>query len=169
MRTNLLAAVALVAVALAGCGDEDPTTTANDEPAGLSAKDLDGRAFASVRVDGHQLVKDTQIRLWFARDEVQAHAGCNHLFGTMALDGGILAASNIGGTEMGCPDGLNDQDVWLSELLSAGPEVVLDGDTLTLTKDDVVIELVEQDVPDVAEGDGDEPTSNDGDSVVGSG
>ncbi len=169
MKTILLATAALLAVTLAGCGDEDPTTMANDEPAGLSAKDLDGRAFASVRVDGHQLVKDTQIRLGFAGDEVQADAGCNHLFGTMALDGGTLAASNIGGTEMGCPDGLNDQDAWLSEFLSAGPEVVLDGDTLTLTKDDVVIELVEQDVPDVDEGDGDEPTSNDGDSVVGSG
>ena len=48
--------------------------------------------------------------------------------------------------------------------------MVLDGDTLTLTKDGVVIELVEQDVPDVDDGDGDEPTSNDdGDSVVGSG
>jgi heat shock protein HslJ len=169
MKTILLATAALLAVTLAGCGDEDPTTMANDEPAGLSAKDLDGRAFASVRVDGHQLVKNTQIRLGFAGDEVQADAGCNHLLGTMALDGGTLAASNLGGTEMGCPDGLNDQDAWLSEFLSAGPEVVLDGDTLTLTKDDVVIELVEQDVPDVDEGDGDEPTSNDGDSVVGSG
>lgn len=172
MKTILLATAALLAVTLAGCGDEDPTTMANDEPAGLSglsAKDLDGRAFSSVRVDGHQLVKGTQIRLGFAGDEVQADAGCNHLFGTMALDGGTLAASNIGGTEMGCPDGLNDQDVWLSEFLSAGPEVVLEGDTLTLTKDDVVIELVEQDVPDADEGDGDESTSNEGDSVVGSG
>ena len=113
MKIILLATAALLAVTLAGCGDEDPTTMANDEPAGLSLDDLDGRAFASVRVDGHQLVNDTQIRLGFAGDEVRADAGCNHLFGTMALDGGTLTASNIGGTEMGCPDGLNDQDAWL--------------------------------------------------------
>lgn len=169
MKTILLATAALLAVALAGCGDEEPTTMANDETAGLSVDDLDGRAFSSVRVDGHQLVGDTRIRLGFVGDEVQAEAGCNHLFGTLAVDGDTLTASNMGGTEMGCPDGLHDQDVWLSEFLSAGPEVVLDGDTLTLTKDGVAIEMVEQDVPDPGDGDGDEPTSNDGGSVVGSG
>ncbi len=169
MKIILLATAALLAVTLAGCGDEDPTTMANDDPTGLSAKDLNGRAFASVRVDGRQLVNGTQVRINFADDEVRANAGCNHLFGTMALSGDTLTASNVGGTEMGCPDGLNDQDVWLSEFLSAGPAVVLDGDTLTLTKDGVVIELVEQDVPAGDGGGDEEPTSNDGDSVVGSG
>lgn len=168
MKTIWLAAAALLAVTLTGCGDEDPTTMADDDAAQLSLDDLSGRAFASVRVDGHQLVGDTQIRLGFDGDELRANAGCNHLFGTLVLDGDVLSASNLGGTEMGCPDGLNDQDAWLSSFLAAGPEVALDGDTLTLTKDDVVIELVEQDVPDQPKGDPDEPTSND-DSVVGSG
>lgn len=169
MRTTLLAAAALLAVTLTGCGDEDPTTMADDEPAQLSLDDLSGRAFASVRVDGRQLVGDSQIRLGFDGDELQANAGCNHLFGTLALDGDTLRASNLGGTEMGCPDGLNDQDAWLSDFLSAGPEVLLDGETLTLTGDGVVIELVEQEVPDLPKGDPDEPVSNDDGSVVGSG
>ncbi len=169
MKIILLATAALLAVTLSGCGDEEPTTMANDEAAGLSLDDLDGRAFASVRVDGRQLVDGTQIRLGFDGDAVQADAGCNHLFGTLAVEGDTLTASNMGGTEMGCPDGLQDQDAWLSEFLSAGAEVVLDGDTLTLAKDGVVVELVEQEVPEVPSGDGDEPTSNDGGSVVGSG
>ena len=169
MRTNLLAAVALVAVALAGCGDEDPTTMANDDGSGISIEDLDGRTFASVRVEGHALVDGSQVRLGFKGDELQADAGCNHLFGTLAIDGGTLRTSNMGGTEMGCPDGLNDQDAWLTEFLSAGPEATLDGGTLTLTKDDVVMELAEQEAPDPPTGDPDEPTSNDDGSVVGSG
>ena len=169
MKMTMLATAALLAVTLAGCGDEDPTTMADDAPAELSRDDLDGRAFSSVRVDGHQLVGDTQIRLAFVGDEVRADAGCNHLFGTWAVDGGALTASDMGGTEMGCPDGLNDQDAWLTEFLSAGPDVVLDGDTLTLSKDGVVVELVEQDLPDQTGGGGDEPTSNDDGSVVGSG
>ena len=47
-------------------------------------------------------------------------------------------------------------------------KAVLEGDTLTLAKGDVVIELVEQEVPAEPTGDPDEPTSDDG-SVVGTG
>ena len=171
MRTILLAAAALLAVTVAGCGDEDPTTMADDDaPASLSLDDLDGRAFASVRVDGHSLVEGTRVRLGFAGEEVRADAGCNHLFGTLAVDGGAIVASAMGGTEMGCPDGLHEQDVWLTEFLTAGPQAVLDGDRLTLTRGDVVLEMVErveEDAP-VTDGRGDQPTS-DGGSVVGSG
>ncbi|MDZ5620173.1 META domain-containing protein [Nocardioides sp. HM23] len=169
MRLTLLAATALLAVTLAGCGDEEPTTMADDAPAALSSDDLDGRAFSSVRVDGHQLVGDTRVRLGFSGEEVRAEAGCNHLFGTVAIDGGTLTASNMGGTEMGCPDGLHDQDSWLAAFLSAGPEAVLVDDTLTLSKDGVVIELVELDLPDAPTGDPDEPRSDDDGSVVSSG
>lgn len=165
MKTTLLAAATLLALTLTGCGDEDPTTTAKDENVQMSLDDLNGRTFASVRVDGHRLVDGTQVLLAFDGDRIQANAGCNHLSGTLAVDGDVLTASNLGGTEMGCPDGLNDQDAWLSELLAAGAEATLKGDTLTLTKDAVVIELVEKEVPD---GDGDEPTSDEG-GVVGSG
>jgi hypothetical protein len=37
-----------------------------------------------------------------------------------------------------------DQDRWLAELLEAGPETTLDGEVLTLTSGDVVVELAEQ-------------------------
>jgi heat shock protein HslJ len=170
MRTMLAAAaaVATAAVMLAGCGDEDPSEAIGDEPAGVSLADLDGRTFASVRVDGHRLVGDTRVRLMFDSDTVRAHAGCNHLSGTVALDGATLVADHLGGTEMGCPDGLGEQDEWLAELLGAGPEVALDGDRLTLTGDGVVLELAELPEEDAPASDGDQPTSDDG-AVVGSG
>ena len=170
MKIILLATAALLAVTLAGCGDEDPTTMANDDPAGLSPDDLNGRAFASVRVDGRQLVNGTQVRLGFADDEVRANAGCNHLFGTIALDGDTLTASNIGGTEMGCPDGLNDQDVWLSEFLSAGPDSRPRRRHAHPHQGRRRHRAGRAGRARPADGGGDEePTSNDGGSVVGSG
>jgi len=158
----LLALAAVLAMTLSSCGDEDPTTMAEDEPAAaVSLDDLDGRAFASVRVDGHQLVKDTRIRLGFEGDQLSADAGCNHMSGVAALDADTLTVTNLAGTEMGCPDGRNDQDAWLGSFLGAGPTVDLADDTLTLTGSDVVIELVELEVPDPPTGDPDEPVSND--------
>jgi heat shock protein HslJ len=163
VKAILLATAALLALTLPSCGDEDPDATAKDEPAAtLSLDDLHGRTFASVQVAGHRLVDDTQIRLGFENDQLSADAGCNHLFGTVAVDGDTLTASDIGGTEMGCPDGRNDQDAWVAEFLGAGPTAVLDGDTLTLTQGDVVIELVELDVPEQPTGDPEQPTSNQG-------
>lgn len=168
VKTILLVTTALLAVTLTACGgDDDASITARDDrAAALSSDDLDGRTFASVRVDGHRLVDETRILLGFAGEDISARAGCNHLFGTVALDGDRLDVGTMGGTEMGCPDGLNDQDAWLSEFLTAGPDITLDGDTLTLTGGDVVIELVEQEVPEAPTGNPDEPTGNGDEGVV---
>ncbi len=160
VKSILLAMTAALALSLSACGDDDSTQTATDDPAVLSLDDLDGRVFASVRVDGHQLIDDTRIRLGFSGADLSADAGCNHLFGTAALDGDTLTVSDMGGTEMGCPDGGNDQDAWLVEFLGAGATAVVSDGTLTLTGDDVVVELEEQDVPDQSGGDPDQPVSN---------
>lgn len=163
VKTILPALAAVLAISLSACGDDDPTQTASDDQAGVSLDDLDGRAFASVRVDGHRLVDGTQVRLGFDGSDLSADAGCNHLFGTAAVADDILTVSDMGGTEMGCPDGLNDQDAWLVEFLGAGATLALTDDVLTLTGGGVVMELAEQDVPDEDGGDDpDRPTSDDG-------
>lgn len=160
VKAILLALSAALALSLSACGDDDSTPSATDDPAVLSLEALDGRVFASVRVEGHRLIDGTGIRLGFSGAELSAEAGCNHLFGTAALDGNTLTVTEMGGTEMGCPDGRNDQDAWLMGFLGAGATAVLAGGTLTLTGNDVVIELEEQDVPDRSGGDPDQPTSN---------
>lgn len=165
MKKILPAVAVLVAAAtLAACGDEDePTTMARDDSGGgdsaLVLDDLDGRAFASVRVDGHRLVDGTRIQLGFDGAGLSADAGCNHLFGTAWLADGVLVVSRIGGTEMACPDGRMEQDEWLVQFLGGGPTVELDGGTLTLTSGDVVVELEEQAAPPEPTGDPDEPTA----------
>jgi heat shock protein HslJ len=160
VKAILLAAAAVLAFSLSACGDDDPTPTATDDPAALSLDDLDGRVFASVRVDGRQLVDDTRIRLGFDGTELSAEAGCNHLFGVADIDGDTLTVSGMGGTEMGCPGGRDEQDAWLTDFLGAGAAAVLSDGTLALTGGDVVIELEEQDVADQPTGDPDQPTSN---------
>ncbi|KAA1429372.1 META domain-containing protein [Nocardioides antri] len=169
VKTILMVTAALLTVTLTGCGGDDgdaAITARDDQAAALSLDDLDGRTFASVRVDGHQLVDDTRIQIGFAGDDISVNAGCNHLFGTVALNGDRLEVGTMGGTEMGCPDGRNDQDAWISQFLSAGPDVGLDGDTLTLTGSDVVIELVEVQVPEAPTGNPDEPSATSDEGVV---
>ncbi len=168
VKTILLATATLLALTLSGCGDDDSTPTAHDEPSALSLDDLDGRAFASDRVDGHRLVADTQILLTFTGSDISAYAGCNHLLGKAAVDGATLTAGNLAGTEIGCPKGLSDQDVWLSGFLASGARADLDGSTLTLTDGGVTISLVEQDVADPPTGgDPDEPVATSNETSVG--
>ncbi|WP_158282966.1 META domain-containing protein [Nocardioides silvaticus] len=171
VKTILTALAAVLALSLQACGDEEPTPTATDDEAGLSLDDLDGRVFASVRVEGRQLVDGTRVRLAFEGTDVSADAGCNHLFGTAAADGDTLSVTDMGSTEMGCPDGRNDQDAWLTTFLGAGTTAALSEGMLTLTGGGVTLELEEQDGPeeDRPDQDGedpDQPTSDDG-AVVG--
>ncbi len=163
VKTILSALSVVLALAVSACGDDDAPATATDDRAALSLDDLDGRVFASARVEGRRLVDGTRVRLGFDGDELSADAGCNHLFGSAALEGDTLVVSGMGGTEMGCPQVLHDQDAWLTGFLDAGATVTLTDDLLTLTGGNVVVELEEQDVPDPSGGgDPDEPVSNDG-------
>jgi heat shock protein HslJ len=171
VKTILLATAALLAAAtLSSCGDEQPGAAAPDTPAALSLDDLDGRLFASVRVDGHTLVPDSHVRLGFTGSDLSAEAGCNHLFGKVTIEDDTLVVSNMGGTEMGCPEERMAQDAWLIEFLTAGPAVTLADETLTLSGGDVVIELAEEDPPAAPTGDPEDGvvTSNEGDGGVSS-
>ncbi|KAA1415911.1 META domain-containing protein [Nocardioides humilatus] len=163
VKTISLAAAALLVLTLAGCGDEDSSPEAHDDPAstGLTLDDLDGNGYATAQVSGHMLVDETVVRLGFDGTQIAVDAGCNHLFGTLALDGDTLDVSNMGGTEIGCEQDRADQDAWIVDFLTSGPTIALDGDTLTLTAGDVSMALALQAPTDVSSGDPDDTvTSN---------
>lgn len=171
VKAILAGFAALALLLLAACGDDDEGTTAADDTGGpggsVTLEDLDGSRFASVRVEGHRLRDGTRVVLGFDGDRLSANAGCNHLFGTASLAGGTLTVSAMGGTEMGCPGGGNEQDAWLVDLLGQGVSATLADGVLTLTAGQVVIELAEEDVPEAPEdGDPDQPTSDGDDGVV---
>lgn len=140
-----LALLALSALALAACGSDDDSPAADDTlPAVGSAPttdDLIDRSFESTEVTGHELVADSTIELVFMADSVGARAGCNSMNGGYEIVDGTLEVGVMASTMMACDDALMDQDTWLSEFLTSGPEIALDGDTLTLTGDSATVTL----------------------------
>lgn len=105
-RLLSLAAVALLA--LAGCG----STSSAEE-----GTDLAGSYWGSPAA--------AEPHLTFERDgQLQGHDGCNSLSGTWSADGSSVTFTELGGTEMACPD----VDPWLSDARSAEVE----GDTMSV-------------------------------------
>ena len=146
------ALLTISALALAACGSDDDSPAANDSLPGVgsapTADDLTDRAFESTAVTGHELVADSTIELAFTADTVAARAGCNSMNGGYTITDGNLEVGDMASTMMGCPEDLMAQDTWLSEFLSSGPAIALDGTTLTLTGDDASITLAEvEDAP----------------------
>ncbi|MPZ67422.1 MAG: META domain-containing protein [Pseudonocardiaceae bacterium] len=90
----------------------------------------------------------TSIRLTFDGSDLRIHAGCNHLRGHARLDGRRLRVDSFGGTEMGCPQPLMQQDARLGRFFTSGPQVRLAGDTLVLTSGQSTIELVDRRIVD---------------------
>lgn len=138
-RRALALGVLLLATA---CGEQEGgSVTGSDDTVELEGRTL---VVTSVTESGraHTLVPGTQVRLGFADGRMHLRAGCNSMSGEYDLDGDRLTLGPIGGTEMGCPEDLMQQDAWLAGLF-AGP-VVVAGDPLTLTADEVVLELVDR-------------------------
>lgn len=153
------AATALLALALVGlmataCGEEqadETTTTTTAEPAGETGNGdteedmsdpLDGTVFLSTSVTGRDLVPDSTVRLSFEDGQIGVSAGCNSMGGGYSLDGDqIVIDGEMRSTLMGCEQALMDQDTWLGAWVNAGLTWQLDGTTLTLTGDDVTMEL----------------------------
>lgn len=141
---------------LVSCGDDGDGDTAVGDGDGAAADgdglgDLDGREFLSQAVtEGGQerpLVDGTTIRLTFEDGGMSAKAGCNHLFAdSVQLEGDRLVVEAMAMTEMGCDQERHQQDEWLVDLLSDEPTLSLDGDTLTFTAGDTVIELADREV-----------------------
>ncbi len=108
---------------------------------------LEGRTFLSTKVEGHDLVPDTQVRLTFKDGQLAIHAGCNSMSGAYQVTDGDLVIGSMVTTEMGCEPPLMDQDQWVGRFLG-GAAVELAGDTLTLRNGDVAMKLTDREVAD---------------------
>jgi heat shock protein HslJ len=157
MLRVLAVGMALAAtLAVSGCGD-DSDGAADDGASSASSAgdsggtgggtvpttaDLEGMAYKSTSVSGHDLVSGTTIKLAFEADTMSVNAGCNAMGGPFAVDSGKLAwTGEPHSTMMACSDELAAQDDWLRQAFSDGWDVTTDGSTLTLTQGDVTMEL----------------------------
>ena len=128
----MLVLAAAVPLGLASCSGSTP--------------DLSNQAFAAQRatIGGveQDLALGSTLTLTFTDDGISTKAGCNTMFGQASLDGGrITMTTPLGMTMMACEQALMDQDQWISDFLSSGPEWSLDGPVLTLSSGDDVIVL----------------------------
>lgn len=132
-----------------------PTNPGAQSSPGSPTLDLVGRTYVGdqVAVGGEPdpLVKNTTIRLTFSDGSIGASAGCNQMGGNATWDDGVLHAKTLFSTEMGCAQPLMKQDKWLADFLSSEPTLQQSGGTLTLSADDTVVALADEQVvvPDV--------------------
>ena len=129
-------------VAIAGCGDDDVTSgSGTTEPRTSTTSELDG-TYGTTTVTGHDLVPGSAVELTFDDGALTAQAGCNTLGGSYRVTGDTLrVAGDMQSTLMACPPGYAEQDQWLTEFLTSGPTISLDGTTLTLTSGGVTMVL----------------------------
>jgi len=144
---RLAATLLLLALVLAACGDDDADTVDTEGEGGDGASavtyaDLDGTTFLSTAATGYEIVADTTISLTFVDERISVNAGCNtQNAGVEVVDGQLQLTSELATTMMGCEEPLMAQDQWVASFLEADPDVILDGDTLTLTVGDEGLEL----------------------------
>lgn len=142
---------AAVLVLAAACGEADGSGRTG--PSDVAMEDLAGRDFDSVSLtDGaaRPLPPGTTVTLSFDDDGVSGSAGCNSIGSTASVDGGRLVVQGLSGTEMGCGE-RQYHDEWLSDLLTSRPDIMLDGDRLTLTSGGTLVQLQDRESarPDV--------------------
>lgn len=140
--TALLLALALLVTACGDDGGDDDVAAGGDSA--VTFEDLVGRSYESTSVTGQELVDGSVVTLTFIDGRLSANAGCNTQNGDAAIEDGALVVGQLASTMMGCEDALMAQDQWLAGFLEAGPQVTLADGTLTLTTDDVTMELAEQ-------------------------
>ncbi len=88
------------------------------------------------------------LRVTLGDGEISFQATCNTTSGLIDWDDGVLRASSLGSTEMGCPGPGSEQDEWLVDFFTASPAFQVDGMDVRLATDADEIWLVPADEVD---------------------
>ena len=80
-----------------------------------------------VTVDGkrHQLASKDPISLRFDEKTISVTAGCNILGGNYNLSKGLLRSQTLFQTKKSCSKKLFNQDLWLNQLFSSKPKIMV--------------------------------------------
>ena len=144
---GLLLAAALVLAACSG-GGAPASPAASGAPAApvpATSDALNGRTFVSTGMTGGSLVEGSTVTLRFEDNHISISAGCNQMSGAYELVDGVLKTGMMITTEMACEPPLMAQDVAIGAFVGDAT-ATLAGDTLTLTKGDVTLTLIDEEV-----------------------
>lgn len=134
-----------------GCMDGLARVPARPPPSSPVSRALWGRNFIVTSVDGLQggaeppIDQPTNIRLGFSAQGEHAigwNGICNSHGGHVRITATSLEVKRVGSTAVGCGDEREAEDEWLFQFMISEPEWGLAGTRLTLTADDVRIELM---------------------------
>ncbi|MFD3744226.1 META domain-containing protein [Nocardia sp. NPDC058633] len=134
----LVVLLALVALAVAGCGSAD------EKPVDDTATPR-GHTYISTEVVGDKIPGGGPMTLTFTDDgRISANSGCNSAGGTVDLSNHVLHTSPLASTLMACAGERELADTWQNNFLESDPTWRLDGDRLTLTGQSVTIHLTDK-------------------------
>lgn len=131
------------AASAAPAASTQPSAAAGGVPP--TREQLDARTFIVTGTTGHDLVVKSEVSLRFEDGLLAVSAGCNQMSGAYEVKDGVLQLRSMVTTAMACEQPLMDQDRWISAFLP-GATVTLDGDTLTLSKDGVMLTATDKKV-----------------------
>lgn len=112
--------------------------------AGCAGNGLPEGMWAVTAVEGRDLVDGSEPSVTFDGGDVLIRTGCNPINGTAHYSHDILSVPDGATTLVGCDAALSAQEQWLGELFATGVRLSLDGETMTLSQDDVTLILERQ-------------------------
>lgn len=133
-----------------GCMEGLATVPVHAPPSSPLAQDLWGRNFVVTSVTGGQgeqgppVHQPPDIRFGFSGERDHAvfwEARCNSFGGDVHVTATRIEVERVGGTLIGCFDGREQEDQWLSWFMESDPEWHLEGTKLRLASAAAEIEL----------------------------
>jgi len=142
---GLLLAVSLALVACSSGGAATANPSRDPAAAPATSEALDGKTFVSTGMTGATLVEGSTVTLGFDGNRISVSAGCNQANGAYEIVDGVVKLGLLATTEMACEAPLMAQDTLITSFLD-GSTASLAGDTLTFTKGDVTLTLLDKEV-----------------------
>jgi len=110
----------------------------------------------NVTVNGkrYTLASKNPISLRFDDKSISINAGCNTLSGKYSLVSGSLRAQTLFSTKMACTEKLMNQDVWLNQLFSTKPKLLVQflNPTSKIKKPSIVLTISSNTIPGLKAG-----------------
>ena len=139
-RVAVVTLLVVSALGLASCGGSDPasgpgsgsTGGAGDSSQVATQESLDGLSFTATEARGADITPKSTLTVSFAGERVSVDAGCNSISGNYSIEDDGEMQSFMVTTMMGCPPGIQDLEVFATELFRQGAVVTQSGDTLEL-------------------------------------